>query len=92
MPANKKYLSTPKQRTLKTSAGILGGFMVTILLHNALGTLLENKAVLIITSAFSSFVVWASLLLVAFLFRNGWKVWGLYLLLSGVFLTIIFLY
>ncbi|MEM8846749.1 MAG: hypothetical protein AAGD17_06575 [Bacteroidota bacterium] len=91
MPANAKYLSSGRQRFLKTSAGILGGFIVTILLHNAIGTMLVAKGPLIITTGYSSFIVWAALLVIAFMAKNGWKIWGIYLLLIALFGTIIYL-
>lgn len=91
MPANKKYLSSTGQRILKITAGVLGGFLVTIFFHNAIGSLLEEKAGLIITTAYTSFIMWALLMVIAFLSKNGWKVWGLYLLLTLVFGIILFL-
>ncbi|UII81729.1 hypothetical protein [Flagellimonas sp. CMM7] len=91
MPANQKHLSSPGQRILKITAGILGGFFVTIFFHNALGSLLEQKGALIITTAYTSFFLWAALLVIAFLAKNGWKVWGIYLLLTLIFGAIIFL-
>lgn len=91
MPANQKHLSSPGQRILKTTAGILGGFLVTIFFHNALGSLLEQKGALIITTAYTSFILWAALLVIAFLSKNGWKVWGIYLLLTLIFGVVIFL-
>ena len=91
MPANPKYLSTPGQRILKITAGILGGLILTILIHNTVGILLKEKGWLIITSAYSSFVVWVSLLIIAFLSKNGWIIWGVYVFLICVFATIIFL-
>ncbi|MEM1337976.1 MAG: hypothetical protein AAF717_07610 [Bacteroidota bacterium] len=90
MPANPKHLSSPGQRVLKVTAGIIGGFIVSILFHNAIGSLLENKGALIITTAYSAFLVWALLLALAFMFKNGWKAWGIYLLLILVFGTIIY--
>ena len=91
MPANKKYLSNPKQRVLKITAGILGGLIVTILFHNAFASLLEDKGWLIITSAYSSFLVWIFLLVMAFMAKSGWKIWGIYLSLIIVFgITIYF--
>ena len=91
MPANKKYLSSPKQRVLKITAGILGGLIVTILFHNAFASLLGDKGWLIITSAYSSFLVWAFLLVMAFMAKSGWKIWGIYLSLIIVFgITIYF--
>ena len=91
MPADKKHLSSTGQRILKISAGFLGGYLVTVLLHNAIGSFLKNKDGLIITSAFSSFLLWSILMVVAFLAKDGWKVWAVYLLLILMFAGIIFL-
>ena len=91
MPANKKYLSSSRQRALKITAGILGGLIITILFHNAFASLLEEKGWLIITSAYSSFLVWALLMVIAFMSKNGWKIWGIYLSLIILFsITIYF--
>ncbi|MEM6722291.1 MAG: hypothetical protein AAF611_23390 [Bacteroidota bacterium] len=92
MPANKKYLSSTGQRWLKITAGIIGGFIVTILFHNAIGALMTEKGGLIITSAYTSFIMWALLMIVAFIIKNGWKTWGIYLLLMVIFGFIIFKY
>lgn len=91
MPANKKHLSSPGQRILKITCAIIGGFLVTIFFHNALGSLLQEKGDLIITSAYTSFLVWAGLMVIAFMAKNGWKVWGIYLLLTLLFAAIVFL-
>ncbi len=91
MPANTKYLSSGGQRFLKISAGILGGFIVTILFHNAIGSMLEFKGGLIITTGYTSFVLWATLMVIAFMFKNGWKIWGIYLLCIVLLGLIIFL-
>ncbi|RZF61408.1 hypothetical protein [Sphingobacterium corticibacterium] len=91
MPADKKHLSSTGQRILKITAGILGGYFVSVLLHNAIGSILEDKDGLIVTSAFTSFLVWSFLLVIAFLAKNGWKVWAVYMLLILIFIGIIFL-
>lgn len=91
MPAKEKYLSSPGQRALKITAGIIGGFAVAILFHNALGVLVENQGALIITSAITSFLLWATCMVFAFMAKNGWKIWGIYLSLCALFLAIIFL-
>lgn len=91
MPANTKYLSSGGQRFLKITAGILGGFLVTILFHNAIGSMLESKGGLIITTGYTSFLLWAALMVIAFMVKNGWKVWGIYLLLILFLGAIIFL-
>jgi hypothetical protein len=92
MPANPKYLSSTGQRWLKLTAGILGGFIVTILFHNALGVFLTEKGGLVITSAYTSFLLWAALMVVALMIKNGWKTWGIYLILIVIFSVIIFTY
>lgn len=91
MPANAKYLSSGGQRFLKTTAGILGGFIITILFHNAIGSLLESKGGLIITTGYTSFILWAALMIVAFMVKNGWKIWGIYLLIIVLLGAVIFL-
>ena len=84
MPANKKYLSSPFQRFLKTTAGFIGGYAVMLSFHIMLTLIFEKKNV-IITAAFTGYILWALLLLFAFLAKNGWKVWGLYVLLTLAF-------
>ncbi|MCW8312455.1 MULTISPECIES: hypothetical protein [Sphingobacterium] len=84
MPANKKYLSTPFQRFLKITAGFIGGYIVMLSFHVLLTTFFEKKDV-VITAGFTGYLLWAMLLLFAFLSKNGWKIWGIYLLLAAVF-------
>lgn len=91
MPAKQEYLSSPGQRALKVSAGILGGFLLAIALHLVIGAFVENKGVLVITSAYSTFFFWILFMILAFLFKNGWRAWGAYLLGIGICAGIIFL-
>ena len=84
MPANPKYLThSPWQRFAKLSAALLGGYLLSTCLHLALAAWMDPVTVLI-TSTYSAFLVWIILMLGAFLARNGWKIWGLYLLASGI--------
>ncbi|USD25849.1 hypothetical protein MJO53_02885 [Flagellimonas marinaquae] len=90
MPANKKYLTpSPWQRLAKISAAILGGLVVAVLFHLALASWFNHVAV-IITSTFTAFILWAILMVIAFLGKNGWKIWGIYLLISLVFFVIFY--
>ncbi|THV60112.1 hypothetical protein EZV76_06000 [Flagellimonas alvinocaridis] len=90
MPANKKYLtSSPTQRFAKITAAILGGLMVAVLFHMALASWFNHVAV-IITSTFSAFILWAVLMVLAFLGKNGWKIWGIYLTVSLLFGMLIY--
>tara|TARA_R110000868_G_scaffold106443_2_gene291921 strand:+ start:12248 stop:12547 length:300 start_codon:yes stop_codon:yes gene_type:complete len=84
MPANKKYLSSNWQRFAKITAGIIGGYLVTISFHLALAYLFDHVTI-IITSTFTGFILWVILMIVAFLAKNGWKIWGIYLLIVTAF-------
>ncbi|MCV9386127.1 hypothetical protein [Reichenbachiella ulvae] len=91
MPANKKYLTKSiHQRIAKITAAILGGYILTMSLHLAAATWMDKTTVMI-TSTFTGFIMWVALMIVAFLARNGWKVWGLYLLLSALCAAVIYL-
>ncbi|WP_276485662.1 hypothetical protein [Paraflavitalea pollutisoli] len=87
MPANKKYLTTsPLQRTLKISAGILGGYLVSLAFLQCTMSFLPKKDVFV-TGHFTNYIIWATLMVVAFLSTNGWKVWGWYLLACVVLMS-----
>lgn len=79
MPAKKEYLSTSGQRFLKVSAGILGGLFLSIAIHLMIGSLFKSEVAVMLTSTFTAFLLWAALLAIAFLAKNGWKIWGIYL-------------
>jgi hypothetical protein len=85
MPAKKKYLTkSPLQRFLKITAGFIGGYFVMISFHHLLGYVVEPKYV-VITAAFTGYILWAVLLLFAFLAERAWKVWLVYILLTLIF-------
>ncbi len=91
MPANSKYLTTsPWQRFAKISAGILGGYFVAMAIHMAFAAWMKHTNV-IITATYSGFIVWVGFMIVAFYAKNGWKIWGLYLLLTVLFSIITWL-
>lgn len=88
MPANPKYLNQSKlEKYSKTLAGFLGGFAVSVSFHIALGAWL-NRAEIAITYYFTGFLLWAVLMILAYLPDRSWKTWGLYLLLSLIFSAI----
>jgi len=85
MPANKKYLTqSPWLRLSKILAGSFGGYAVMMSLHLFFTAFLPKEDV-IITACFTGYILWAFLLLYAFIARNVWKVWGLYMLLTVIF-------
>lgn len=91
MPANPKYLNpNPWQRFAKISAAILGGYLLSMLLHLVLAVWLDPVTVLI-TCTYSSFLLWTLLMVIAFLSRNGWKLWGYFLLSGGILGVLLYL-
>jgi len=91
MPANPKYLTQSKwQRFAKITAAILGGYFVTITFHLALAAWFD-RANILMTMAFTGFILWVALMVIAFLAKNGWKIWGIYILLTLVFSLFIYL-
>lgn len=91
MPANPKYLTQSKwQRFAKITAAILGGYFVSVSFHLALASWF-NRANIVITMAFTAFIVWVALMIVAFLAKNGWKIWLVYIGLSLLFLALMYL-
>lgn len=85
MPANKKYLTkSPWLRIAKIIVGAAGGYVVMLSFHLLLTRILPREAV-VVTSFFTGYILWAILLLLAFLARNVWKVCLVYLVLTLLF-------
>ena len=85
MPANKKYLTTsPWLRFSKIMAGTVGGYAVMMSLHLLL-TLIFPRENVLATAFFTGYILWAFLLLGAFVAKNVWKVWAVYLGLALLF-------
>lgn len=85
MPANKKYLTkSPWLRLAKILAGTAGGYAVMFSFHLLLTRLFPAQNV-VATSFITGYILWAVLLLVAFVARNVWKVWAAYIALTILF-------
>ncbi|MBD3581852.1 hypothetical protein [Flavobacterium selenitireducens] len=85
MPANPKYLTaTFWPRFSKITAAIIGSYFVTMTFHLMLASYLD-KNIVTITSAYTAFLLWVTLMILTFVANNGWKVWGIFLVLSAVF-------
>jgi len=88
MPANKKHLSSPLQRVTKITAGFIGGYLVTEVFHMFLVVYWDTPNALI-TVRYAGFILWAVLLIISFLAKNGLKIWGIYVLIGLVFCALI---
>ncbi|WP_256959309.1 hypothetical protein [Sphingobacterium sp. JB170] len=78
-------MSTPGQRLLKISAGLIGGYLLSTALHLAMALVPSIGINLLVSGTFSGFLLWVVLMIIAFWVRNGWVVWGIYLLLTLIF-------
>jgi hypothetical protein len=91
MPANKKYLTkSPWIKLSKIAAGTVGGYLVTISFHAALTRIFPVENVMV-TSFVTGYLLWATLLLFAFLIKQAWKTWAVYIGLIAVFSAIYFI-
>jgi len=90
MPANPKYL-TPAfwPRFSKITAAIFGSYFVSVSFHLALASWLPRPEV-IITTAYTGFIVWVGLMVTTFIAKSGLKIWGIYLLLTAIFTALIY--
>lgn len=76
MPANPKYLTQSGwQRFAKVSASVLGSFLISVSLHFAIAAWTIDRHNIWSVYAFSLFLIWCMFMLLAFLFKNGWKCW-----------------
>ncbi|MCH2032875.1 MAG: hypothetical protein MK202_05060 [Tenacibaculum sp.] len=75
MPANKKYLTTsPSQKAIKIIAGIIGGYIISSLLHMIAALIIPFNKEILVTATFSLFLIWMIFLIIPYLFENGYKV------------------
>lgn len=79
MPANPKYLThSPWQRFAKISAALAGGFLVSASFHVMWASLASDRKFVWASYSYTLFLMWCTLMLTAFLFKNGWKCWAYY--------------
>jgi len=91
MPANPKYLNkSPWQQGAKISAGLIGGYCISALLHMNLALLIPLHQEVLVTSTITLFLVWCTLIVIPYLFDNGWKAWGLYLIIIIILYSLYF--
>lgn len=85
MPANKKHLTkSPWLRLAKILTGTVGGYTVMFTFHLLLSKLFLPQNI-VVTSFITGYILWAILLLMAFVEKNVWKVLGTYVALTLVF-------
>ncbi|MFV0249351.1 MAG: hypothetical protein ACK5H1_10405 [Tenacibaculum sp.] len=92
MPANSKYLTKSAwQKFAKISAGLVGGYIISVLFHMVLILLIPAHHEMLVTTIFSFVIVWGIMLLIPYLFTNGLKAWGLYIVIIIILYLLYFL-
>lgn len=92
MPAKQEYLSGTGQRILKISAGFLGGYMLSLAIHLLIAAVFPAlQAEVMLTAAYFIFFLWVVFMILAFMSKNGWKIWGIYLSSTIIIGVIIYL-
>lgn len=85
MPANKKHLTrSPWLRSVKILTGTIGGYAVMFTAHLLFTKIFPAKDV-VVTAFITGYILWAVLLLMAFIAKNVWKALALYVLLTFAF-------
>ncbi|MEM6804661.1 MAG: hypothetical protein AAF696_24895 [Bacteroidota bacterium] len=79
MPAKAKYLSSGWNRFSRVTAAILGTYAATVFLHMAIADAVVDDTPVLLTSTFSTFMVWCGLMVMVFMIKKTWLSWAILL-------------
>lgn len=91
MPANAKYLSSGWARFSKIMAAIFGAYFATMFIHMAIAKNAPNDTPVLLTSTYSTFLVWCGFMVMVFLIKRAWVSWALLLLIILLSSLLIFI-
>ena len=91
MPAKKKYLSSGWKRFSKLLAVIFGTYAATAALHIAVAKNVSDDTPVLLTSTYSSFLLWVGLMVVVYLIRKAWVSWSILLGIVAICSVLIFM-
>ena len=91
MPAKSKYLSGGWKRFSKVTAAILGAYVATMLLHVALAKNVIDDTPIVLTTAYSAFLMWVALMVIIFFIKKAWHGWSVILFITVISAFFIFL-
>ncbi|MEM6634042.1 MAG: hypothetical protein AAF694_30480, partial [Bacteroidota bacterium] len=67
------------------------GYFATMFLHLAVAKSVPVDTPVLLTSTYSSFLIWVGLMIMVFLVKRAWISWAVLLLISGLGALLIFL-
>ena len=77
MPAKKKYLSGGWRRLSKVIAILFGAYAATATLHIAIAKSVPNDTPVLLTSTYSSFLVWVGFMVMIYMIKKAWISWSI---------------
>lgn len=91
MPANKKYLiQNPWTKASKVIASILGALFCTLAVHFLLAMIWGIDGVMI-TSLYTIFILWVTLMLMVYWIKKAWVSWLILLAITLICSVLIYL-
>ncbi|MEM1408681.1 MAG: hypothetical protein AAF149_23220 [Bacteroidota bacterium] len=91
MPARSKYLSSGWSRFSKILAIVFGAYAATATLHIALAKNVANDTPVLLTSTYSSFLIWIGFMIMVFMIKKVWKAWSILLAIIAISSLLIFM-
>lgn len=91
MPAKKQYLSSGWTQFSKVLAVIFGAFAATAMLHIAIAKTVVNDVPVLLTSIYSSFLVWIGFMIMVYMIKRAWVSWSILLGVVGLSSIFVFL-
>ncbi|NRB46094.1 MAG: hypothetical protein HRU41_00360 [Saprospiraceae bacterium] len=91
MPAKAEHLSSGWTRFSKLMAALFGAYLATIFLHLSIAKMLVDDTPVIITSTYSTFLVWCGFMIMIYLIKKAWISWAILLSIISVGSLLIFM-
>jgi len=91
MPAKKQYLSSGWSRFSKILAIIIGAYAATATLHLAIAKSVPDDTPVLLTSAYTSFLVWVGFMIMVYMIRRAWVSWSILVGIVGLSCLVLFL-
>ncbi|MEL6673059.1 MAG: hypothetical protein AAFR61_12735 [Bacteroidota bacterium] len=81
MPAKAKYLSSGWVQFSKLMAAIFGCYIASTMLHISFAKSVVDDTPVLLTSAYSFFLVWVGLMIMVYMIKRAWISWAI---LAGI--------
>lgn len=90
MPAKAKYLSSGWVRFSKVMAAVFGAYLASMFIHLGFAASVADDTPVLLTSAYSYFLVWVGLMIMVYMIKKAWISWAILASLCTIGATLIF--